>query len=247
MDPFQDQEEGGTEDWLVSYADMMTLIACFFILMMAFANYDPVGFNKKAEQLSKHFRVDKSKSSMMKFKHITEEIARHELKDRTKVSVKDGELVISFSSSVLFPKGDANLSPMLETTLDSLIDIIKVSNPNYRVLVEGHADDEGHEPMALSAQRAVSVAKRFSQFGFPEERIVPIARGSNMPLVESQGKEGILEEKAKMNRRVVIRILEPYKKKKVKFGLGVYFKDATENTAENPISSQDADGFEISQ
>ena len=33
-----------SEAWLVSYADMMTLIACFFILMMAFANFDPIGF-----------------------------------------------------------------------------------------------------------------------------------------------------------------------------------------------------------
>lgn len=48
------EEEGG-EGWLVSYADLMTLIACFFILMMAFANYDPVGFNKKAKEISKHF------------------------------------------------------------------------------------------------------------------------------------------------------------------------------------------------
>ena len=34
------------ELWLVSYADMMTLVACFFILMMAFANYEPAGFQQ---------------------------------------------------------------------------------------------------------------------------------------------------------------------------------------------------------
>jgi hypothetical protein len=32
-----------------------------------------------------------------------------------------------------------------------------------------------------------------------------------------------------MNRRVIVKILEPVYKKKIKLGLGVYFKDAEEN------------------
>lgn len=77
MDQQPDIDEGGGDDWLVSYADMMTLIACFFILMMAFANYDPAGFNKKAIELSKSFNKDKYKSSELKMKELMEEVSKH--------------------------------------------------------------------------------------------------------------------------------------------------------------------------
>ena len=74
-----------TMGWIVSYADMMTLIACFFILMMAFANYEPAGFTRKTKEIAKHFNKDKYKSSDTKLTQIQEEIAMHpELK-------KDGE------------------------------------------------------------------------------------------------------------------------------------------------------------
>lgn len=251
MNPMDDDVDEG-EDWLVSYADMMTLIACFFILMMAFANYDPVGFNEKAENLSKHFRKDKFKSSEMDLKFMKEEIARHELKDRTKISVKDSELIVQFSSSVLFENGKSSLSDDMIKTIDALVDVIKVTNPHYRVLVEGHADDDidGSEfktDWDISASRAAQVAQRFTYFGFPSSRVVPIGRGSSMPVIDISENDKDKESKRKLNRRVVIRLLEPYKKKKVKFGLGIYFKDATENTKEKDLDKNDLEGFEIKQ
>lgn len=244
---FDEEDEG--EGWLVSYADMMTLIACFFILMMAFANYDPVGFNIKAEQLSKSFRIDKNKSSQIKFKEITEEIAKHELKDRTKISLKDGELIVTFSSSVIFEKESSQLSEEAMNTLDAMIDIIKTSGANYRILIEGHSDD-GDEPentWRLASDRAVTVADRFSYFGFPEDKIVPISRGNVQKLTQIAPTDSKLEKERKrsLNRRVVLRLLEPKEKKKVKFGFGVYFKDATENVKEDSIDTIDESDFDI--
>ena len=43
FDPLASPPDEG-EGWLVSYADLMTLIACFFILMVSFAD-----FSKKEE------------------------------------------------------------------------------------------------------------------------------------------------------------------------------------------------------
>jgi flagellar motor protein MotB len=172
------------------------------------------------------------------------------MKDRTKISMKDSELIIKFSSSVMFKNGEAVLGKDVLPTLDSLIDIIKVTNSNYRILVEGHADDQlagssFTSQWAVSSARAAKVAERFEYFGFPADRIVPIGRGTSMRLVESKTKDGIDENKAQMNRRVVIRLLEPLEKKKVKFGLGVYFKDATEEVKDNKIDESSASEFDI--
>jgi chemotaxis protein MotB len=215
--------------WLLSYADMMTLIACFFILMMAFANYDPV---------SRHFMKDKYKSSDMKLTQLQEEVSRHpELKKKSKVSVKDGALYVSFSGSALFDTGTHTLSEEATMVLDAMIDIIKTKDPNFRILVEGHTDNQAMAEgtnftsnWALSGARAAAVVERFEYFGFDPQKLVSIGMADTKPLVPNEDDEGnAILENQKLNRRVVIKVLEPVdKSKEVKMGFGVYFKDATE-------------------
>jgi len=235
---FDNDDDG--DGWLVGYADMMTLIACFFILMMAFANYEPVGFQKKAEELSKHFRKDKYKSSQTKAKFMEEEIARHPvLPKKLKISVKDSIMKIVFSGSAIFENGQYRLNTESLKTIDSLIDILKTTNPHYRILVEGHADDDLENSKIIksnwevAALRATSIIERFEFFGFPRDNITAISKGDTQPLINSIDKEGNRVEKmAMMNRRAVIMVLEPIEKKKVKLGLGIYFEDATDNNQE---------------
>jgi chemotaxis protein MotB len=238
-DEIEVEEESG-DGWLVGYADMMTLIACFFILMMAFANYEPVGFQQKAEQLSKSFRKDKYKSSTEKSKFIEEEITKHPtLPQKTKLSVKDSVLKVVFSGSAVFENGEYKLKGDTLKTVDSLIDILKTTNPHYRILIEGHADDdldkiEGLENnWQLSALRATAIIQRFEYFGFPTHHLTAIAKSDSVPIVKSKDTKGKrIDKLAKMNRRVVIKVLEPTEKKKVKLGLGVYFEDSTTDVNE---------------
>ncbi|MCO4794993.1 MAG: flagellar motor protein MotB [Bacteriovoracaceae bacterium] len=243
-----EEEEGKKEEledegapaaaWLLSYADMMTLIACFFILMMAFANYDPVGFTKKTKEVSKHFNKDKYKSSDMKLSQLQEEVSRHpELKNKSKVSLKDDSLIVSFSGSALFDTGTHTLSEETTMVLDAMIDIIKTKDPNFRILVEGHTDNQAMAEgttftsnWALSGARAAAVVERFEYFGFDPQKLIPIGMADTKPLVPNEDDEGnAIPENQKLNRRVVIKVLEPIdKSKEVKMGFGVYFKDATE-------------------
>ena len=233
-DLFSNNDEA--EGWLVSYADMMTLIACFFILMVAFANYDPKGFSDKTKEIAKHFNRDKIVGAETKMKYIEQEFARHpELKEKTKISIKDSELVLSFSASALFKDGEYELDPASKKTIDSLIDIIKNENSEYRVLVEGYADDDLTKSniksqWVLSASRAAAIIERFQYFGFPQDHLTAIGKGDSYKLLPSNDPQGNrLEKNAQMNRRALIKILEPIYKKKIKLGLGVYFEDSVDN------------------
>lgn len=238
----QQQEKDGSDDWLMSYADMMTLIACFFILLIAFANFDPVGFTEKTKEVAQHFNKDKFKSSKTEMEELKEEVANHpEVKTKSKVSVKSGELQIVFSGSALFEGQKHTLSEESAVTLDTMIDIIKTRDPNYRILVEGHTDntkptEESHfsSNWALSGARAASVIERFELYGFDPSKLVAIGMSDTKPLVPNEDEEGNpLEENRKINRRVVIKVLEPSDKSQmIKMGLGVYFKDSTEQTEE---------------
>jgi chemotaxis protein MotB len=233
--------------WLISYADLMTLIACFFILMMAFANFDPVSFDKKAKIISQYFK-ERYKSTEVKLDQLQQEVARHpEVKKMLKISLKDGALIMAFSSTVLFEKQEVKLSEKNVTFLDSIIDIVKSKDPNFRILVEGHTDDippAKDSPFssnwALSAARAAAVLERFEFYGFHPKKMVAIGLADTKPLAPNRKPSGNpIEENMKMNRRVVIKVLKPKDKKQtIKMGLGVYFEEDSATTPELPASSK---------
>lgn len=231
-------ESGDGSNWLLSYADMMTLVCCFFILMMALANYDPVGFSQKAREIAKHFNKDKYKTSETQLTTLREEVSSHpNLKRVTKISVHDNYLAITFSGTALFKENQSQLTPEMTRTLDALIDLIKTKDSHYKILVEGHSSNLPVSPRskfkskwALSSARAASVVERFEYFGFNLDNLVAIGYGSSRPSLPNQDKFGDdIKENILLNNRVIIKVLENLdKSKSVKLGLGVYFKGATE-------------------
>lgn len=245
MDPkkFEQADEG--EAWLTSYADMITLIACFFILMMAFANFDPIEFQEKGEQLSASFK-DRPKLTDVDFKFDNNEVAMHpeKMPKKFKISTKNGELILVFEGSILYKNGQWKPDAENLRSLDAMIEIIRINNPHARVLIEGHADDINIDKESsnwiLSSARAAFIAERFAFFGIAPKNVSAIAKADNDKLQESISKDGKFSENiAMMNRRAIIKVLEPSKKQKIKLGLGVYFKEATEDNPDNAIDSID--------
>lgn len=228
------EEESG-DGWLISYADMMTLIACFFILMMAFAHYEPIGFNKKAKELAKSFNKGKYKSSDIKLDQLSEEVSKHpELKKKLKVTKVDGNIAITFSSSVLFQNGKTSLTKKAESDLDILVDLIKSKSKNYKVLIEGHSDPIEYKknprvssPWELSAIRATKVLMKFEELGFSPKRLAAISKGDSEPIINFIDSKGEMKTEAlEQNRRVIIKVIEPIDdKQKIKFGFGIYFDE----------------------
>lgn len=226
------EPESDDAGWLVSYADMMTLIACFFILLMAFANFDPVGFSKKTKIVSKAFRKNKYKSSDLKLKNIEEEMAKHpEIKKMAKVTVEDGQLVMTLSGTVLFEKGSHTLNSKSQNLLEELVGIIKGQNINYKILAEGHTDHldatyskKYSNNWEVSSARAAIVISYFEKAGFAPRQLIAVGKADTMPLKENSDNLGNnIESNMLENRRVVIKVLEYRDPEKVKLGLGVYF------------------------
>lgn len=222
-------------DWITSYADLMSLLACFFMLMMAFANYDTPGFQQKAQIISETFNKNGGKTEL-DLKKLNEEIAHHpDFLGRLKLTLKEGELRIIFHGSAVFPEGAYVLDGRTTAMVDTLIEMIKAHDTEYRVLIEGHADKNesllagNMNHWSLSAARAATVTARFEYYGFKSEYMAAVAKGDREPISEYKisAKAGVPpREISKLNRRVVIRVLEPIGKKAVRMGSGVLFKDA---------------------
>ena len=50
--------------WMVTYADLMTLLLCFFVLLLSFAEIDAEKFRRVADELSKAFGVQRDIEAM---------------------------------------------------------------------------------------------------------------------------------------------------------------------------------------
>ncbi len=128
--------------------------------------------------------------------------------------------------------------------------MIKAHHTEYRILIEGHADKNesliagNMNHWSLSAARAAQVIARFEYFGFKTEYLVALAKGDREPVAEykMEAKNGVSpREIAKLNRRAVIRVLEPIAKHNGKIRAGALFQDGegADNSADAYIFKQD--------
>ncbi len=226
----------GEGPWIVSYADMMTLLFCFFVIMTSFASFDPVVVAKKSAQVAEHFVPGKEDAEKKQMEGLGMEIAGlPNLKGVAQVMVKDSQLQIVFSSSIMFDQGAVDLKPAFIKNVDAMIGLIKSKNPDYRVIIEGHTDnspltnkEDFRSNWEVSSSRAAAVVERFEFYGFKGKQLVSVGYGDTRPVADNEDKHGNpIPENRMLNRRVVVKILKPLKSSKIKnLGIDSYFDES---------------------
>lgn len=229
--PPVDDGGGGGDDggWLTSYADLMTLVACFFILMMAFANYDPVTFQQKAELMAKHFHGKNDLHEKSEMAKLMDEL--NHISNKLDVKHNDQGLNITMNMQTLFKIGSADLTQDAEKLINQIIDKVKEKEDDVRVIIEGHTDNIPiigsrvyPSNWELSGARASTVVRRFEQKGFPSKKLVAMGFADTKPALPNMDKSGKpIRTNQLKNRRIVLKVLH-FSKKKVPMGLGVLFK-----------------------
>ncbi|MBB5321015.1 flagellar motor protein MotB [Marinobacter oulmenensis] len=59
MDELPEEEKPGIPAWVVTFADLMSLLMCFFVLLLSFSEMDAMKFKQIAGELSKAFGVQR--------------------------------------------------------------------------------------------------------------------------------------------------------------------------------------------
>ena len=103
-----------------------------------------------------------------------------------------------------FKPDSAELLPGEAALLDKIASILKETGQN-KLLVNGHTASVGNPSgeMALSIERARSVAGQLSKRGIDADKFICRGSGSSQPVADNSTKEGMAQ-----NRRVEITILE---------------------------------------
>jgi chemotaxis protein MotB len=206
------------EPWLVSYADLMTLLFGFFAMLFTFASFteDKEDFVKVRKDLVKYFGATHASAPDKLSGAVSSELKKMPSLREVLVNPKDDGLEINLLSSALFVSGKAELIPESIGPLKKLAEVISGSSKDAIVSIEGHCDDNPiHNSVypsnwELSAARASAIVRVFEQGGVTPERLGAIGYGDTRPAYPNRDTAGRpIPDNQLLNRRVVIRIALP--------------------------------------
>ena len=214
--------------WMDTYADTITLLLTFFILLYSFSTTDNeklkliaaalkgqiTGIPMKLEDVpdiedeEKEQGIGEKSPYQILLEDIQEIIDKNGLTDTVKIREEDAGVVLQLSESILFDLGKADLkadsTPVLEV-ISGLIPAIE-----NEIMVQGHTDNipvssgTYKSNWELSSSRAVNVDKDFIETkGFDPTRFSATGYGEYRPLVDNA-----TEENRAINRRVDILIVQ---------------------------------------
>lgn len=212
--------------WLLTYADLITLLLAFFIVMYSMSQVDAKKFGKMAEALN---GILKGGDQIIDSGELNEEISGHGLlklgnlrmiqqkieekfsklgrEEELQTEITERGLVVHIMESALFREGSSVLENRAVEILDLVYARIK-DLPNH-VRVEGHTDDRPiNTPKfpsnwELSAARATEVVRYFiDNHAMPPDKVSALGYGKYRPIRANNS----IENRAK-NRRVDIVVM----------------------------------------
>jgi len=220
---------GDDEDlgrWLLTYADLITLLLAFFIVMYSMSQIDAKRFGKMAEALngvlrggesvmrSKNDNSQKSGHGLLNMgnlrmvqKFVEEKFKKLGKKNVIQTELTERGLVVHIMEQALFNEGSSSLHPKAMDVLDQISETIKFL-PNH-IRVEGHTDDRPINTeiypsnWELSSARATEVVRYFTNdHAIASDRISALGYGEYRPVKPNNS----IENRAR-NRLVDIVIL----------------------------------------
>lgn len=173
--------------WMVNYADLMTELVCFFIVLYALS----ASLNKDVQ------KAKKDVEEAMKKDQVAGEVKID--KDGMKITIEEkGE-------NVFFESGSADLSPRMDEILVKIApSLMMLAKEGHDIVVEGHTDDvpirnRYASNWELSTARATNVVQHMiKSLHFPPQHMGAIGYGEYHPLVAND-----TDEHRATNRRVV--------------------------------------------
>ncbi len=230
---FNPQSEDALEDWIISYADLVTILLCFFILF--FSETVKNSSDEVIEAIAKVFTTESvgkaDPTNAMSSHQISRDNAKMlasiesgfdtKMKGLEEFSLNYGierkrkELLIRIWGSNFFKSGSWELTSEGSQTLEVLSEQLKIYNKKVNIVIEAHTDSispKGTKSflnnLELSSLRATSAANSLILSGFDENFLQTLGLGASRPLHKEVDIDGMfLSEKAALNRRVEIRIL----------------------------------------
>lgn len=207
--------EEDKEDWLITYADAITLLMAFFVMLLTFAKYDIPAFEEAAAAIKSKMSGRESTSPIQLLRIDVQDVVYNMQADQVvKVEKDDKGVIIELSSSAFYKPGSADIRqeaiPVLEKITQTLL---APRYQTYTIEIEGHTDDTPINTQAfpsnweLSSSRAVRVVRFFAENEIEPFRMKATGYADTKPKAPNLDPQGVpIPENRINNRRVAIRI-----------------------------------------
>lgn len=224
----KNKDGGGTGEWITIYADMVTLLLCFFVLLYSFSAID----NEKFRQFISSFQgrsildggqivlpgpdtdfpIDDGNGDDDPFwadserllDYIQQFLVDHGIEGSIELNREERGVQMQMPDHLLFNPAQSRITAQGYKLLETLVPLFE-EIPN-RVLVEGHTDNRPINTVAfpsnweLSAGRSASVVRFFVEDKkLAPKRFIAIGYGEFQPIDSNSTPEG-----RAANRRVVL-------------------------------------------
>ncbi len=210
------------DSWLVTYADAVTLILTFLLIMLSISEPIDDKLLQISEALSEAGFVGKE-ADLAATGHDKEQLYEQverllielEQDDRAAVELYEDGVLLELSSTAFFQPESAKFTeeavPLLDQTAALLTEYVGYG---IEIHAEGHTDDSELQNFALypsnwelSTARATSVIVFFIENGIPPEKLKVVGYGDTRPKVPNHMADGTpIPENQDLNRRVTIKV-----------------------------------------
>lgn len=215
--------------WMATFSDMMTLLMCFFILIMSFSTMEDqkfklamgslkgafgvIGTQKKLAPEQNWFSPStfsaysiKESRALQQMEKMGSILEKNGLGDKVSLNMTNGEVFVEIKDSMLFAPGSATLRSNFVKLLSIIAKLFFVDASS--IMIEGHTDDipintkEFPSNWELSTARSLSVLRYFIEVDkIDPAKMAAVGYGQYKPKVRNDTPAN----RAK-NRRVVIRM-----------------------------------------
>jgi chemotaxis protein MotB len=172
--------------WMVNYADLMTEMVCFFVILYALS-----------AALNKNMQDAKSQ--------LEEMMQKGELQGQVQMDKEGLRITLEEQGSVaFFESGRSEITGDMTSKLEKVAPILRNLSGKHDIVVEGHTDNipiatrQFASNWELSTARATSVVKHLLSIDFAPKRLSAVGYGEYHPVVPNDGPEN-----RQKNRRVV--------------------------------------------
>ena len=205
------------ESWLATYADAITLLMAFFVMLLNFSKIDIPKFEEAAAGIANEIgmgqKEQSSPISIMKF-DMQDVVYEMQADEVVEVETDDKGITIELASSAFYRPGSADLRDQALPVLKTMADMFKAPKYKYyNIEIEGHTDDDPISTARypsnweLSAGRASGVVRYFISQGIDMERMKAIGYAETQPKLPNRDADGNpIKENQSENRRVIMRI-----------------------------------------
>ena len=219
----------GLPPWLATFGDLMSLLLCFFVLLLSFSTMKQADFEKAVGSLQGALGVlpgepiltspvklempiikgdiTEARPTIKEAKaEIEKEVEAEGQQENVEIIQSEEGITIRIKDNAVYESGKADIRPESLPLLNKIGGVI-ARLPNS-VEIDGHTDDRpiSNEEFPnnhwLSSGRALAVLDVFrGEVGIAPERLTAIGHGEFKPLVSND-----TEENRAANRRVEIKI-----------------------------------------